>query len=142
MSDAAVTGAPVRVVIADDQALVRTGFRLILREGGIAVAAEAANGREAVAAVLAHHPDIVLMDIRMPGMDGIEATRQILGSRPGGGCRVIILTTFDLDQYVYAALAAGASGFLLKDTSPEQLIAAVRTVQQATRCSRRPSPAA
>ena len=129
MNDAATAGAPLRVVIADDQTLVRSGFRLILNAHGIHVAAEAANGKEAVAAVLQHRPDVVLMDIRMPGMDGLEATRRILGSKPGCGCRIIILTTFDLDQYVYAALTAGASGFLLKDTSPEQLVAAVRTVR-------------
>ena len=129
MSEAATVGAPLRVVIADDQTLVRSGFRLILNEAGIAVVAEAANGKEAVAAALQHRPDVVLMDIRMPGMDGLEATRRIHGSKPGGGCRIIILTTFDLDQYVYAALTAGASGFLLKDTSPEQLVAAVRTVR-------------
>ncbi len=129
MSDAATAGAPLRVVIADDQTLVRSGFRLILNEAGITVTAEAANGEEAVAAVLQHRPDVVLMDIRMPGIDGLEATRRILGSKPGCGCRIIILTTFDLDQYVYAALTAGASGFLLKDTSPEQLVAAVRTVR-------------
>jgi DNA-binding NarL/FixJ family response regulator len=117
------------VVIADDQTLVRSGFRLILNEAGITVAAEAANGKEAVAAVLQHRPDVALMDIRMPGMDGLEATRRILASKPGCGCQIIILTTFDLDQYVYAALTAGASGFLLKDTSPEQLVAAVRTVR-------------
>ena len=128
MSDAAAVSAPISVVIADDQTLVRSGFRLILNEAGITVAAEAANGKEAVDAVLQHRPDVVLMDIRMPGMDGLEATRRILGSKPGSGCRIIILTTFDLDQYVYAALTAGASGFLLKDTSPEQLVAAVRTV--------------
>ena len=129
MSEAATAGAPLRVVIADDQTLVRSGFRLILNEAGITVAAEAANGKEAVAAVLQHRPDVVLMDIRMPGMDGLEATRRILASKPGCGCRIIILTTFDLDQYVYAALTAGASGFLLKDTSPEQLVAAVRMVR-------------
>jgi DNA-binding NarL/FixJ family response regulator len=129
VSDTATAAAPMRVVIADDQTLVRTGFRLILKEAGITVAAEAANGKEAVAAVLQHRPDVVLMDIRMPGMDGLEATRRILGSKPGGGCRIIILTTFDLDQYVYAALTAGASGFLLKDTSPEQLVAAIKTVR-------------
>jgi DNA-binding NarL/FixJ family response regulator len=129
VSDTATPGAPMRVVIADDQTLVRTGFRLILNEAGITVAAESANGKEAVAAVLQHRPDVVLMDIRMPGMDGLEATRRILASKPGSGCRIIILTTFDLDQYVYAALTAGASGFLLKDTSPEQLVAAVQTVR-------------
>jgi DNA-binding NarL/FixJ family response regulator len=121
--------APPRVVIADDQTLVRGGFRMILRAAGIPVVAEAADGAEAVAAVLKHRPDVVLMDIRMPEMDGLEATRRILASQTGAGCRVIILTTFDLDQYVYTALTAGASGFLLKDVSPEQLVAAVRLVQ-------------
>src|SRR6516164_8351105 len=118
-----------RVVIADDQALVRGGFRLILSTAGIPVVAEAADGKEAIAAVLKHRPDVVLMDIRMPIMDGLEATRRILESRPGQGTRVIMLTTFDLDQYVYAALAAGASGFLLKDVSPEHLVAAVQLVR-------------
>ena len=118
-----------RVVIADDQALVRGGFRMILNSAGIPVAAEAADGNEAVAAVLKHRPDVVLMDIRMPEMDGLEATRRILASRPGHDVRVIVLTTFDLDRYVYEALAAGASGFLLKDVSPEHLIAAVRLVR-------------
>jgi DNA-binding NarL/FixJ family response regulator len=121
--------APLRVLIADDQTLVRSGFRLILTSAGISVVAEAANGKEAVAAVLRHRPDVVLMDIRMPEMDGLEATRRILAAKPASGCRIIILTTFDLDQYVYAALTAGASGFLLKDTSPEQLVAAVRLVR-------------
>jgi DNA-binding NarL/FixJ family response regulator len=116
-------------VIADDQTLVRGGFRMILRAAGIPVVAEAADGAEAVAAVLKHRPDVVLMDIRMPEMDGLEATRRILASQAGSGCRIIILTTFDLDQYVYAALTMGASGFLLKDVSPEQLVAAVRLVR-------------
>jgi DNA-binding NarL/FixJ family response regulator len=118
-----------RVVIADDQTLVRTGFRMILRDAGIPVVAEAADGAEAVAAVLKHHPDVVLMDIRMPEMDGLEATRRILAAEPDSSCRIIILTTFDLDQYVYAALAAGASGFLLKHSSPEYLTAAIRMVR-------------
>jgi DNA-binding NarL/FixJ family response regulator len=118
-----------RVVIADDQTLVRSGFRLILRSAGIQVVAEAPDGKEAVAAVLKHRPDVVLMDIRMPEMDGLEATRRIVASRSGQDARIIILTTFDLDQYVYAALAAGASGFLLKDVSPEHLIAAVQLVR-------------
>ena len=118
-----------RVVIADDQTLVRTGFRMILRDAGIPVVAEAADGAEAVAAVRSHDPDVVLMDIRMPEMDGLEATRRILAGQPGTACRIIILTTFDLDQYVYSALAAGASGFLLKHVSPEYLIAAIRTVR-------------
>jgi DNA-binding NarL/FixJ family response regulator len=121
------------VVIADDQALVRGGFRMILNSAGIVVLAEAADGKEAVAAVLKHRPDVVLMDVRMPGMDGLEATRHILAARSpdaaAGGPRIIILTTFDLDQYVYAALTAGASGFLLKDVSPEHLIAAVQLVR-------------
>jgi DNA-binding NarL/FixJ family response regulator len=121
--------APPRVVIADDQTLVRSGFRMILGAAGIPVVAEAADGLEAVAAVLKHRPDVVLMDIRMPEMDGLEATRRILGARGSANCRIIILTTFDLDQYVYSALSAGASGFLLKDVSPEQLVTAVRTVR-------------
>jgi DNA-binding NarL/FixJ family response regulator len=122
------TTAP-RVVIADDQALVRGGFHMILGAAGIPVVAEAADGGQAVAAVLKHQPDVVLMDIRMPEMDGLEATRRILAAPASEACRIIILTTFDLDQYVYAALTAGASGFLLKDVSPEQLVAAVRLVR-------------
>jgi DNA-binding NarL/FixJ family response regulator len=118
-----------RVVIADDQALVRSGFSMILGASGIPVVAEAADGTQAVEAVLRHRPDVALLDIRMPEMDGLEATRRILSAPGAGGCRVIILTTFDLDQYVYAALTAGASGFLLKDVSPEQLVAAVRMVR-------------
>jgi len=121
--------AAPRVVIADDQTLVRSGFRMILRAAGVPVVAEAADGGEAVAAVLKHRPEVVLMDIRMPEMDGLEATRRILAAPAGRDCRIIILTTFDLDQYVYAALSAGASGFLLKDVSPEQLVAAVRMVR-------------
>jgi len=120
----------MRVVIADDQALVRGGFRLILTAAGIEVVAEAADGAQAVAAVRRHRPDVVLMDIRMPELDGIEATRRILAAGPAlSGVRILILTTFDLDQYVYAALAAGASGFLLKDVTPEHLVAAVQLVQ-------------
>jgi DNA-binding NarL/FixJ family response regulator len=120
---------PPRVVIADDQALVRGGFRMILGAEGIPVVGEAADGAQALAAVNEHRPDVVLMDIRMPGMDGLEATRRILAGPAGAGCRIIILTTFDLDQYVYAALTAGASGFLLKDVSPEQLVDAVCMVR-------------
>jgi DNA-binding NarL/FixJ family response regulator/ribosomal protein L37AE/L43A len=121
---------PPRVVIADDQTQVRRGFRLILGSADIPVVAEAANGNEAVAAVRKHRPDVVLMDIRMPELDGLEATRRILaGASSGEDVRIIILTTFDLDQYVYAALAAGASGFLLKDVSPEHLVAAVQLVR-------------
>ena len=118
----------VRVVVADDQALVRTGFGMILRADGIEVVAEATNGREAVDAVRRTRPDVVLMDIRMPVLDGLEATRRIMAW--GEDCpKVVMLTTFDLDQYVYAALSAGASGFLLKDVAPEQLTAAVRMVR-------------
>ncbi|MEO6511880.1 MAG: response regulator transcription factor [Nocardioides sp.] len=119
---------PVRVVVADDQALVRTGFRLILSADGIDVVAEAANGAEAVDAVRRTRPDVVLMDIRMPELDGLEATRRILAAG-NDAPRVLMLTTFDVDEYVYAALAAGASGFLLKDVTPEQLTAAVRLVR-------------
>ncbi len=117
----------VRVVIADDQALVRSGFRLILESAGLDVAGEAADGKAAVTAVLEHRPDVVLMDIRMPVMDGLEATRRIVGA--GSDVRVLMLTTFDLDQYVYGALEAGASGFLLKDVTPEHLVAAVQLVR-------------
>jgi DNA-binding NarL/FixJ family response regulator len=119
----------LRAVIADDQALVRTGFGMILTADGIEVTAEAADGAEAVAAVRRTRPDVVLMDIRMPGMDGIEATRRILADDTAGEIRVIILTTYDLDHYVYAALTAGASGFLLKDVTPEHLVAAIRLVR-------------
>ncbi|GGJ06236.1 response regulator transcription factor [Streptomyces brasiliensis] len=115
-----------RVLIADDQTLIRTGFRLILNARGIEVVGEAADGAEAVAAVRELRPDVVLMDIRMPNMDGLEATRRILERHPD--CRVLILTTFDLDRYVYEALTLGASGFLLKDVTPEHLAAAVRLV--------------
>ncbi|MFE9559957.1 response regulator [Streptomyces sp. NPDC006487] len=119
------TASP-RVVIADDQELVRTGFRMILTARGIDVVGVAADGVEAVSEVRRLHPDVVLLDIRMPRLDGLEAARQILAEAPE--CRVIMLTTFDLDQYVYAALAAGASGFLLKDVTPEYLANAVRLV--------------
>ncbi|MFE0511259.1 response regulator [Streptomyces sp. NPDC058964] len=115
-----------RVLIVDDQTLIRTGFRLILTARGIEVAGEAADGAEAVAAARELRPDVVLMDIRMPNMDGLEATRRILEQTPD--CRVLMLTTFDLDRYVYTALSLGASGFLLKDVTPEHLAAAVRLV--------------
>ena len=118
----------IRLLIADDQALVRTGFRMILdAEDDIDVVAEAADGREAVDAAGRWSPDVVLMDIRMPELDGIEATKQLLAGGEGGP-RILILTTFDLDEYVYEALRAGASGFLLKDTPPEQLVQAIRVV--------------
>jgi DNA-binding NarL/FixJ family response regulator len=123
-----VTTTPIGVVIADDQALVRAGFRMILEsQPDIHVLAEAADGEEAVAACHRHHPAVALIDIRMPALDGIEATRQIAASGDGAP-KILILTTFDLDQYVYDALRAGASGFLLKDAGPERLIAAVRQV--------------
>ncbi|MER6068622.1 response regulator transcription factor [Streptomyces sp. NPDC001817] len=115
-----------RVLIADDQTLIRTGFRLILTARGIEVVGEAADGARAVAATRELRPDVVLMDIRMPAMDGLEATRRILEQTPG--CRVLMLTTFDLDRYVYEAISIGASGFLLKDVTPEHLAAAVRLV--------------
>ena len=104
------------MLVADDQELVRAGFCVILEAAeGISVVGEASNGADAVAAVAAHHPDVVLMDIRMPGMDGLEATRLITQGGPDAGPRVVMLTTFDLDDYVYEALRSGASGFLLKD---------------------------
>jgi DNA-binding NarL/FixJ family response regulator len=118
---------PIRVLVVDDQELVRAGFCVILDAAdGITVVGEAGNGAEAVAAVAAQRPDVVLMDIRMPGMDGLEATRLITGNNAEPGPRVVMLTTFDLDDYVYEALRAGASGFLLKDAPRHDLISAVR----------------
>jgi len=117
----------IRVLVADDQSMVRAGFRMLLaREPDIDVVAEASNGLEAVHQAARFDPAVVLMDIRMPELDGLEATRRILAA--GERSRVLILTTFDLDEYVFEALAAGASGFVLKDDPPEQLIAAIRTV--------------
>jgi DNA-binding NarL/FixJ family response regulator len=117
----------IRVLVADDQAMVRAGFRLLLSgEPDIDVVAEASNGVEAVDKAARLHPTVVLMDIRMPALDGLQATRRILARE--NGARILILTTFDLDEYVYEALAAGASGFVLKDDPPEQLIAAIRIV--------------
>jgi DNA-binding NarL/FixJ family response regulator len=118
----------IRVLIADDQELVRTGFRVIVgAEADIEVVGEAGDGRQTIEAVIKHRPDVVLMDIRMPNLDGIEATRQIAHShaRPP---RILILTTFDLDEYVYEALRAGASGFLLKDARADELLHAVRVI--------------
>ncbi len=118
-----------RVVIADDQHLVRAGFRLILAtQPGIEVVGEAATGEEAVDVSTETRPDVVLMDIRMPGLDGIQATRRLLADHRTRDVRILILTTFDLDEYVYDALHAGASGFLLKDVPPEELAHAVRMV--------------
>ncbi|MBN3932311.1 response regulator transcription factor [Streptomyces verrucosisporus] len=120
----------VRVVVADDQALVRRGFAMILRvDDAIEVVAEAGTGHEAIEAARLHRPDVILMDIRMPGMDGLEATSRIL-READWGVRVLILTTFDPDEYVYEALRAGASAFVLKDIPPEQLATAVRTVAE------------
>ncbi|GGK68993.1 response regulator transcription factor [Ornithinimicrobium pekingense] len=120
-------GAATTVVVVDDQELVRMGFRLILERAGLMVLGEAGDGLEAVELVREVRPDVVLMDIRMPRLDGVEATRRVMelaGPRP----RVLVLTTFDLDEYVYEAVRAGASGFLLKDVSPEDLVHAVRVV--------------
>jgi DNA-binding NarL/FixJ family response regulator len=117
----------LRVAIVDDQHLVRAGFRMILEaEPDLEVVGEAADGIAAVELIRREEPDVALVDIRMPHRDGIEATREL--ARAGAACRVLILTTFDLDEYVFAALRAGASGFLLKDTPPEELVAAVRVV--------------
>ena len=117
----------IRVLVADDQSMVRAGFRMLLGgEEDIDVVAEASNGLEAIEKADRFAPDVVLMDIRMPELDGLEATRRILAA--GDTSRILVLTTFDLDEYVYEALRAGASGFVLKDDPPEQLIAAVRTV--------------
>ena len=119
----------ISVAVADDQALVRAGFcGIIAATPGLRVAGEAANGAEAVEVARAARPDILLMDVRMPELDGIEATRQITAAPAPAGVRVIILTTFDLDDYVFGALRAGASGFLLKDTPPADLLTAIRVV--------------
>lgn len=120
----------IRILIADDQHLVRSGFRMILEsEDGLEVVAEAANGQEAVSAARRLRPDVALLDLRMPVMDGIAATREIAGD-PALGTRVLVVTTFDTDEHVYAALRAGASGFLLKDAPPEQLAAAVQLIAE------------
>jgi DNA-binding NarL/FixJ family response regulator len=119
----------IRVLVADDQALVRGSFRLLVDTApDLASIGEAATGAEAVALAERERPDVVLMDIRMPGMDGIEATRQIVATPSTAAVRVLILTTFDADEYVFTALCAGASGFLLKDTPPPDLLAAIRVV--------------
>lgn len=119
----------IRVALADDQALVRTGLRMILEaEGDIEIVGEAVDGNGAIAISATEHPDVLLMDIRMPGLDGIEALRRISAMMPNEGPRIIMLTTFDPDDYIYDALAAGASGFLLKDAPAEELLTAVRVV--------------
>jgi DNA-binding NarL/FixJ family response regulator len=117
----------IRVLLADDQALVRSGFRMILEaRAETEVVGEAEDGYEAIKLARSEDPDIVLMDVRMPGLDGVQATRQIVAS--GSQARILILTTFDLDEYVHSALRAGASGFLLKDVQPSQLVEAIRVV--------------
>ncbi len=117
----------IRVLVADDQSMVRAGFRMLLSgQEHIDVVAEASNGLEAIEKADRFHPDVVLMDIRMPELDGLEATKRILAT--DSGARILVLTTFDLDEYVYEALRAGASGFVLKDEPPEQLLTAIRTV--------------
>ena len=117
----------ISVLVADDQSMVRAGFRLLLGgEDGIDVVAEAGDGNEAIAKAARFRPSVVLMDIRMPELDGLEAARRILAANTDA--RILILTTFDLDEYIYEALSAGASGFVLKDDPPEHLLAAIRTV--------------
>ncbi|MCX5405804.1 response regulator transcription factor [Streptomyces sp. NBC_00335] len=118
-----------RVLVVDDQVLLRGSFRILVEnEPGLTAVGEAGNGAEAVELARLHRPDVVLMDVRMPVMDGIEATRRICGSPETAGVRVLILTTFDLDEYVYAALRAGAAGFLLKDAPPAEVLAAIRVI--------------
>ena len=118
---------PIRVLVVDDQTLVRSGLRLVLQgREGLEVVGEAANGEEALRAVRRLQPDVVLMDVRMPAMDGIEATRRVLAEN--SGCRVIVLTTFDIDEYVFGAISAGASGFLLKDVTGDQLAASIKLI--------------
>jgi DNA-binding NarL/FixJ family response regulator len=118
----------IRVVLADDQALIRAGFRVLLATDDIEIVGEATDGRDAVELARQRRADVVLMDIRMPGVDGLEATRIIAADEELAGVRVLILTTFDVDEYVYQALQAGASGFLVKDTEPAELVQAVRIV--------------
>jgi DNA-binding NarL/FixJ family response regulator len=122
-----VSGASIEILLVDDQALLRKGFRMVLEEEpDFLVVGEASDGREAIALVAARTPDVVVMDVRMPGLDGVEATRVILEQSPSS--RVLILTTFDLDEYAFSALRFGASGFLLKDVPPSELVKAIRAV--------------
>jgi DNA-binding NarL/FixJ family response regulator len=121
----------ITVVVADDQALVRAGFRVLVNSASdLEVVGEASDGAEAVAVVETARPDVVLMDVRMPKMDGLEATRQIVKSPKAGRSRILMVTTFDLDEYIFDALRFGASGFLLKDTPPDELLAAIRVIAQ------------
>jgi len=121
------TPAPIRILLVDDQALVRMGFRMVLEaEDDLVVVGEASSGGEAVALAVDAAPDVILMDVRMPSLDGIEATRRIVAADPHA--RIIILTTFDLDEYAFGGLRAGASGFLLKDARPDELVSAIRAV--------------
>ena len=124
-----MTGAPIRVLVCDDQMLIRTGYATIFAaQPDLKVVGEAGDGRQAVDAARRLHPDVVVMDIRMPVLDGIEATRQLAGPGVADPARVLVVTTFNVDEYVFDALRAGASGFLLKDAPPAELVAAVRTV--------------
>jgi len=122
---------PITVALVDDQLLVRSGFRMLINsQPDLEVVAEATNGREALASPALARADVVLMDVRMPEMDGIETTGKLLEGRASGGPRIIVLTTFDLDEYALSAIQAGASGFLLKDAPPEELLEAIRTVHR------------
>ena len=127
MTETATPARPIRVLLVDDQDLVRCGLRLVLEaQPDIEVVAEASDGADALRAARGHAPDVVLMDVRMPGMDGIEATRQLTAAHPK--TRVLVLTTYDLDEFAFGALQAGAAGFLLKNTRPDELVGAVRSV--------------
>lgn len=132
MTQTPAPAAPLRVALVDDQPLVRAGFAMVIdSQADLQVVLQAADGQEAVDQLRGRFVDVVLMDVRMPRLDGIEATRQILAGAPEGRApRIIVLTTFDLDDYVVAAIRAGASGFLLKDAQPEELLAAIRTVHR------------
>jgi len=121
------TTSPTRILLVDDQPMLRVGFRIVLEaEDDLIVVGEAGTGADGVALALSLEPDVVLMDVRMPGMSGIDATERIVAARPG--CRVLILTTFDLDEYAFSGLKVGASGFLLKDAKPAELVSAIRAV--------------